>query len=219
MSPHPRTAAPARRRQTSLLGGMALAGAAALVLAGCTSAPAGLTEAEIEEIVEEFLAERDIDASTIEGQDLDALADSLTGPQGEQGETGEPGAPGPAGAPGSQGATGARGPAGPTGAQGPAGPQGPSGADVEYYAVTASSFGASWTATQEYQYSASCDAGDTAISGGWDTWNSSPFSPYMIKRSQVSAETFTVGFVATSNVSGANVIVNVLCADTDNPVT
>lgn len=214
MSPHTRTATAVRsRRRAPLVAGMALAGSAALVLAGCTSAPAGLTEAEIEEIVQEFLAERDIDASTIEGNDLDALADSLTGPQGEQGEKGEPGAPGATGAPGSQGATGPRGPAG------PAGPQGPSGADMDYYTQTASNFGASWTATQEYQYSVSCNAGDTAISGGWDTWNSSPFSPYMVKRSQVSGETFTVGFVATSNVTGANVIVSVLCADTENPVT
>lgn len=239
-TPTPRPRRRAADHRPAWRGPVAIAASALIALgaSGCT--PTGeLDEAALQAAVEAYLAENPIEGAA--GEPGADGADGTDGADGVDGADGAPGAPGAAGPTGATGAPGARGPAGATGTQGTAGvagpqgpqgevgPQGPQGeegpqgipgpqgevgpAGPGYYSLSAESYGNTWSATVEYTYSASCNAGDVAISGGWDTWNSSPFSPYSVKRSQVTDETFTVGFVATSNINGANVIVSVLCAD------
>lgn len=113
-------------------------------------------------------------------------------------------------------ATGATGPTEATGSQAPKGPQGfqgPQGpsAQESIYSEAVTATPANWTGGVEYTYSASCQAGDSAVWGGWDTWNFAPLVPVDVKGQAISNETFTVVFTPAANIGGANVIVTVLC--------
>lgn len=100
-------------------------------------------------------------------------ADGAPGVEGSQGPAGAQGPSGPKGEPGNAGAPGSQGPAGPPGSTGPAGPQGSQGVPGAPGAPGTISTGAIytklWTTSAGAGVTngtASCDAGDVALSGG-----------------------------------------------------
>ena len=103
-----------------------------------------------------------------------------TGATGPAGPTGATGATGPTGANGATGATGAAGPTGPTGAAGATGATGPTGAAGATGATGAPGLtntydrSASFTVNSNSFFTAFvfCNAGDIAISGGFDKLSS-----------------------------------------------
>jgi collagen triple helix repeat protein len=97
----------------------------------------------------------------------------LTGPAGPSGPNGSTGATGPAGPAGAQGPKGNTGAQGPAGAAGPAGPSGPAGPAGTPGTAAVSIHTAPWSLTiggtpgDQADFTAGCDAGQKAVSGGY----------------------------------------------------
>jgi len=164
-----------------------------------------------------------------------------TGPAGPPGPTGPPGSPGAQGASGAQGATGATGlmgatggagPGGPTGAtgasgaSGPTGPTGTNGATGSTGATGTSgatgpsggiaaqvrSAGCTIPHSSSSNCSVSCNPGDVATGGGFDT--DAALADIRISRPTPNDATptgWTARFRNQSNVNVANVTVYVVC--------
>jgi hypothetical protein len=127
-----------------------------------------------------------------------------TGPTGPQGATGPQGPKGDQGTQGSQGPKGDTGPAGPTGAAGTQGPQGPI-TNPNYEWVDSSVTEIPWygqaTAT------ATCPAGKTAVSGGFEG------EPDKVLSNQPTDDLSGWTVTATAGFGGGLITARVQCAD------
>ncbi len=140
------------------------------------------------------------------------------GPPGQQGEKGDTGAAGPMGSEGPQGPMGAIGPQGPegpqgdtgaTGAQGPAGPQSVAGKIYQVNGIPIQGIGG-----QESR--ATCDEGDTIISGYYTASNSQAGKALRVINEQITGDQYRV-FVAGELVAEDTVFVQAFARCFDNP--
>jgi hypothetical protein len=133
-----------------------------------------------------------------------ALTWNQVGPQGPQGD---PGPQGPKGDQGAQGSQGPNGPTGPTGPSGPAGPQGPQGTTSHPNYQWADSADTEIPWFGQATATATCPAGKTAISGGFDGF----LDKVLSNRPTDDQTGWTV--TATAGFGGGDVVAHVQCAD------
>jgi hypothetical protein len=158
-----------------------------------------------------------LSCNNLSSQDIgeNSKATGPEGPPGAEGPQGETGATGPMGPEGPQGETGATGPMGPPGAEGPqgetgaTGPMGPQSVVGKIYQIT----GPTDTTGPTFQSTASCNAGDNVLGGGFLANRDSNNFDNIISRPGSLSSWIAEGQLANLAATGLTIVAYANCFD------